>query len=112
MKHFKITYSCGCGEEEEILAFETLEGAEQFAYEMARENYHSYEGLHGIRSEYDIARDLFFDGEERDWDTLSDEQKDYVWETYYEEIESTISYSAEELTEEEYLEEIGAYDED
>lgn len=110
MKYFRINYSCGCGEEEEILAFETLEGAEQFAYEMARENYQSYEGLHGVRSEYDIARDLFFDDEETDedwdWDTLSDEQKDYVWETYCEEVESQISYSAEELTEEEYLEEI------
>ena len=35
MKYFRINYSCGCGEEEENLTFETLEAAENFAYEMA-----------------------------------------------------------------------------
>lgn len=82
MKYFRINFGCGCGENEEILTFETLEAAENYAYESAIEDYHSYEGLHGVRDEADIAQEMFFDEDDEDyddwdwdWDSLSDEQK-------------------------------------
>lgn len=110
MKYFKITYGCGCGEEEEILTFETPEAAENFAYEMAVENYHSFEGYHGILDMNDIAEEDF--GVEDLNEVFENDRSLYneIEIAYYEEIESQISYGAEELTEEEYLEEIGAYE--
>lgn len=107
MKYFRINYSCGCGENEEFLRFETLEAAENYAYEMAVENYHSYEGLHGVCDINQIAEEDF---DVEDLDEVYDNDRSLFNDieiAYYEEIENTISYYAEELTEEEYLEEIG-----
>ena len=61
--------------------------------------------------------DLFFDEDELDyddwdWDSLSDEQKAEVEEIYREEIENSINYCAEEISEREYLIAIGELDED
>lgn len=112
MKYFRINYGCGCGEEEEFLAFETTEAAENFAYEMARENYYAYESFHGVRDINEIALEDF--GVE-DLNEVYDNNKSLYNDieiAYREEIESQISYSAEELTEEEYLEEIGAFEEE
>lgn len=112
MKYFKINYSCGCGDNEDILPFETTEAAENFAYEMAVENYHSYEGLHGILGINEIAEEDF--GVEDLNEVYDNDRSLYndIEIAYYEEIENTISYSAEELTEEEYLEEIGEVEEE
>ena len=112
MKYFRINFGCGCGENEDILTFETLKAAENYAWEMARENYYSYEGLHGIRDINEIAEEDF--GVE-DLNEVYDNNKSLYNDieiAYYEEIENQISYSAEELTEEEYLEEIGAFEEE
>ena len=112
MKYFRINFGCGCGENEEILTFETLEAAENYAWEMAIEDYHSFEGLHGIRDINQIAEEDF--GVE-DIDEVYDNDRSLYNDieiAYSEEIESNISYSAEELTEEEYLEEIGAFEEE
>lgn len=100
MAFYKITYGCGCGEEEEYLEFESQEEADKFAYEAAVENYGSYAGLHGILSEADIADEEFgINLEDADDATLRQ-----INERYCEEIENTISYGAEEISEEEYRE--------
>ena len=112
MKYFRINFGCGCGDNEDILTFETTEAAENYAYEMAVEDYHSFEGLHGIRDINQIAEEDF--GVE-DIDEVYDNDRSLYNDieiAYSEEIESNISYSAEELTEEEYLEEIGAFEEE
>lgn len=112
MKYFRINYGCGCGEEEEILPFETTEAAENFAYEMARENYYAYEGFHGVRDINDIALEDF--GVEDLNEVLENNKTLYndIEIAYSEEIENQLSYSVEELTEEEYLIAIGELDED
>ena len=117
MKYFRIEFGCGCGDNEEYMVFETLEAAQNYACESAIEDYHSYVGLHGVRSEADIAEEMFFDEddanyEDFDWESLSDEQKADVEETYREEIENSINYWAEEISEREYLIAIGELDED
>ena len=117
MKYFRIEFGCGCGDNEEYMKFETLEAAENYAYEAAIEDYHSYEGYHGVRSEANIAEEMFFDEddmdyEDWDWDSLSDEQKAEVEEIYRDEIENSINYCAEEISEREYLIAIGELDED
>lgn len=114
MSYFRIEFGCGCGDNEEYMEFETVDAADEYAYESAIENYHSYEGFHGVRSITDIAEEMFWDeeDEEWDWDSLSDEQKAEVEEIYYEEIENSINYCAEEISEREYLIAIGELDED
>lgn len=117
MSYFRIEFGCGCSDNEVYMEFETLEAAENYAYESAIEDYHSYEGLYGIRSEGDIAQEIFWneddeDYNEWDWDSLTDEQKAEVEEIYRDEIESSIHYCAEEISEREYLIEIGELDED
>lgn len=112
MKYFRINYGCGCGEEEEILTFETTEAAENFAYEMARENYYAYEGLHGVRDINDIALEDF---DVEDLNEVLENNKTLYNEieiAYSEEIENQLSYSAEEISEREYLIAIGELDED
>ena len=63
------------------------------AYRMAKEEYQSYEGCHGILSYADCEEDLqdsgFIDG-----DMSDDEIEDMVYSHYREEIESWISYYA------------------
>lgn len=113
MKYFKVYYSCGCGEHEEYIEAVSEEDASEIAYELALEDYMSYEGLHGVRNREQIAEELFGDpdsGDEYDLDTLTDEQLEEVEEVYQQEVESSIDYWAEEITEEEYMEETN-YDE-
>lgn len=110
MKHFRIHYSCGCGENEEYIEALSEEDATEIAYELALEDYMSYEG---VRNREQIAEELFGDpdsGDEYDLDTLTDAQLEEVEEVYQQEVEWSIDYWAEEITEEEYMEEIN-YDE-
>ena len=100
MKYFKITYGCGCGEEEEYIEEKSLEEAYKTAYNLVVENYESYAGFHGVLSEADIAEEEFEIAlEDADETTLNE-----INDRYCEEIENTISYSAEEISEEEYKE--------
>ena len=100
MAYFKITYGCGCGEEEEYIEANNFDEAYETAYNLAVENYESYAGFHGVLSEADIADEEFgIDLEDADEDILRE-----INERYCEEIENTISYGAEELSEEEYKE--------
>jgi hypothetical protein len=105
MKYFKITYSCGCGENEEYYEMETQEEADSAAYQLAIDEYESFEGLHGIRSMREIAEEDF----EIDLDELNYDTAMYIdiETTYFEERENQISYSAEEISEEKYKEAIG-----
>ena len=62
--------------------------------------------MHGVRTMEQIADEMFGEGDGGDLslDELTDEQYGEVEEEYYEEIESTIDYYAEEISFEEYLE--------
>lgn len=116
IKYYKITYSCGCGESEEYITAKDDIAATQYAYESAVEDYHSFEGLHGVLSEADIAEEMFADlyGDEDEDEFNLEELTDADWEDvsirYQEEIENTIDYYAEEITKEEYEEGIGYWD--
>ena len=102
MAYFRITYGCGCGENEEYMEFNSQEEANEYAYQSALDDYESYEGLHGIRSMREIAEEDFeVDLDELDYDTAM-----YIdiETTYMEERESQISYGAEEISAEEYME--------
>ena len=102
MAFYKINYGCGCGDNEEYLEFNSENEANDYAYEKAIEDYESYEGLHGIRGMAEIAdEDFGLDLYELDYNT-----GDYVAieAAYFDERESQISYSAEEISEEEYRE--------
>ena len=105
MKYFKITYSCGCGDNEEYIEAHNLDEAWRAAYEAAVEDYHSYEGYHGVRDIDQIAEELFGDDEDfDDFTEYTDEQWAEAEAAYEEAIENEIDYSAEEITFEEYLE--------
>ena len=104
MKYFKITYSCGCGENEEYIEAHNLDEAWRAAYEAAVEDYHSYEGYHGVRDIDQIAEELFGDEDFDDFTEYTDEQWAEAEAAYEEAIENEIDYSAEEITFEEYLE--------
>lgn len=113
MKYFRVHYSCGCGENEEYIEAVSEEDASEIAYELAVEDYMSYEGLHGVRNREQIAEELFGDpdsGDEYDLDALTDAQLEEVEEAYQQELEWSIDYWAEEITKEEYMEETN-YDE-
>ena len=102
MAYFRITYGCGCGENEEHFELNSQAEADEIAYQSAVDNYESYEGLHGIRSMREIAEEDFeVDLDELDYDTAM-----YIdIETaYIEERESCLSYYAEEISEEEWRE--------
>ena len=102
MSYFKITYGCGCGDNEEYMIFNSEEEANSYAYEKAVEDYESYEGLHGIRGMREIAEEDF----DLDFDELDYNTADWidVETTYFDERESQISYSAEEISREEWEE--------
>ena len=102
-KYYKIMYSCGCGENEEYISVATDNEAEKYAYEMAVEDYHSYEGYHGIRTLEEVAAEMF-DVEEED---LTEDQLIDAQDAYFDEIESTIYWNFEEVSFEEYLENDG-----
>lgn len=111
LKYYRITYSCGCGESEEYIIAADYTEAEKYAYEMAVEDYHSFEGLHGVRTLEEIAEEMFggnWDDEEEeepefDITFLTRDQFAEAQDAYYDEIESTIYWSAEEISFEEYL---------
>ena len=102
MAFYKINYGCGCGDNEEYLEFNSENEANDYAYEKAVEDYESYEGLYGIRSMSDIAEEDFG----LDFSELDYHIGDYavVEAAYFDERESQLSYSAEEISEEEYKE--------
>ena len=102
MAYFRITYSCGCGENEEYFEFNSQAEADAAAYQSAVDDYESYEGLHGIRSMREIAEEDFgVELDELDYNTAM-----YIdiETTYLEEREDCLSYSAEEISEEEWRE--------
>jgi hypothetical protein len=102
MAFYKINYGCGCGDNEEYLEFNSENEANDYAYQLAVEDYESYEGLHGIRSMSEIAQEDFdIELDELDYDTAM-----YIdIETAYcEERENQLSYYAEEISEEEWRE--------
>jgi hypothetical protein len=77
--------------------FKSEEDASEVAYDIAREEYESYEGYHGILDWHDIA-------EANDLDPDDEDNYDEISELYNEEVESWIEYYAV-LTEEDDLEE-------
>ena len=104
MAYFRITYGCGCGENEEYMEFNSQQGADEAAYQLAIDDYESFEGLHGIRSMREIAEEDFeVDLDELDFDTAM-----YIdiETTYLDERESQISYGAEEISREEWEENV------
>ena len=102
-KFYRITYGCGCGENEDFITAENYDNAILYAYESAVEDYHSYEGYHGIPDIYDIADEMF----NMEYNDLSEDEKTAVEDEYEQTIESWIDYSAEEISAEEYCEETG-----
>lgn len=106
VKYYKIIYSCGCGDSEEYIAAKDFVEAEEYAYEQAIEDYHSFEGLHGIRSLNEVAEEMFGDDEDEDFDidNLTLDQIEDAQIEYEEEIQSSISYYVAEVSFEEYLE--------
>ena len=67
------------------------------AYQMAEEEYQSYEGYHGIMSPADVEEDLRDSGFIED-DMTDDEIADMVNSYYREEIESWIDYEVRPAT--------------
>lgn len=102
-KFYKITYGCGCGDNEDFITAENYDSAIHYAYESAIEDYQSYEGYHGIPDIYSIADEMF----NMEYNDLSEEEKTAVLEEYDQTIESWIDYSAEEISIEEYCEKTG-----
>lgn len=101
MKYFKITYSCGCGENEEYIEARDIVEASNIAYNEAIEEYTGYESYNGIRSLADIAEEDF--GVD-----LSEEIEDEallaeIEEVYTMEREENIYYNAIEVSYEEYI---------
>lgn len=62
--------------------------AYNYAYQLAREEYESYEGLHGILSWEDCAAELGYDIES----DLTPEQEEEISEMYNTEVENFIEY--------------------
>lgn len=109
-RYFKIGYGCGCSSNEDYITAKDEEAAIEVAWEYARDDYESYEGLHGIRGMAEIAEEDFgIDLDELDYNT-----GDYIdiEATYIDERESQLEYWAEEITALEYLIGIGELDEE
>lgn len=102
-KFYKITYGCGCGDNEDFITAENYDNAVHYAYESAIEDYNTYEGYHGIPNLNGIADEMF----NREYEELSEDEKEAVEEEYEQTVESWINYSAEEISAEEYCEETG-----
>ena len=52
-----IGYSCGCGDEYEVIEAKNENDAMHYAYECAIDNYHSFEGYHGILNWNDVKEE-------------------------------------------------------
>ena len=72
------------------LEFSSKEIATQAAYDMAVEDYESFEGLHGIPDVGDIMED------KEGYNLSEDASEDECWEVYYEQRESWLNYWVEE----------------
>lgn len=84
MPKYKINYGLGgaFGVNEEIMDFPDEAIAHKEAYELAIQEYHSYEGLHGIRDLEDIIEQ----------EECSQEE---AYEIYEDEVENMIEYWVE-----------------
>ena len=94
-----VSYSCGCGENNEVVSASFLEVAEEYAYQRAIEEYEFHEGFHGIKSFADILEEEFNVSVE---DEEAEDYYDQAQEIYDEEVENAISYSVEEYDEEKH----------
>lgn len=104
-KFFKITYGCGCGDNEDYITVKSEKEAYDITWEYARDDYESYEGLHGIRGMHEIA--------EEDYGiSLDDATYDAIKQDYTDERELQLNYWVEEITEKEYLIGIGELEDD
>lgn len=111
-KYYKIGYGCGCGEVIQFITAESHEEAEHEAYIRAQEDYESYAGLHGVLDYAQLAEEMFGDpgsGDDFDVDSLSEEELEELNDAYNQEVENTIYYWAEEISEEQYEEEKDEY---
>lgn len=72
------------------LEFSSKDIATQAAYDMAVEDYESFEGYHGIPDVGDIMED------KEGYNLSEDASEDECWEAYYEQRESWLNYWAEE----------------
>lgn len=85
----------------ETMEFDTLDDAENYAYHLARDEYESYEGLHGIKSWGDIADEMGFDPEDDDMSQERIQEIEEEISNYYnEEVEQWIDYYAVPVEEE------------
>ena len=87
---YYVVYSCGCGENEEIISAKTKEDAWNYDYQKAIDDYESYEGLHGVRGISDIIAEDFVE------DEMTEEDYEEAEDIYFEERENTISYGVED----------------
>ena len=106
---YYINYSCGYGDNEEIISTESREDADNYVYQKAVEEYESYEGLHGVRGLSDIIAEDFIEEE------MTEEDYDEAEAIYQEEKENAISYGVtpfdDNITEHtDTLEEMGVYE--
>ena len=108
MRCFRIGYGCGCGDNEDYIIAHDQKEATDIAWEYARENYESYEGVHGIRDMYDIALEDYGIS----LDEVDEATYDIIEQDYIDEREGQLDYWAEEITEKEYLIGIGELDEE
>ena len=74
------------------LEFSSKDIATQAAYDMAVEDYESFEGLHGIPDIGDIMED------KEGYNLSEDASEDECWGAYYEQRESWLNYWAEEAS--------------
>ena len=107
-KYYKIGYGCGCGDNEDYITAKDEKTAVEIAWEYARDDYESYEGLHGIRDMHDIALDDYGIS----LDEADDATYDAIEQDYIDEREGQLDYWAEEITEKEYLIGIGELEDD
>lgn len=108
MPYFRVEYSCSCGPNEEYIQADSLAEAEKETYQLAIEEYERFAGYHGIPSVDEVAEDMFA----RSFDELTEDEVYDAELEYYEQMESWLSYSAGEVTEQEYLIGIGAIKEE
>lgn len=99
MPYFKVEYSCNCGPNEEYIQADSHEEAEKEAYRLAIEEYEMFAGYHGIPSIDEVAEDMF----NKPFDELTEGEVYDAEIEYYQQMESWISYSAEEISKEEYM---------
>ena len=113
MAYFKLTYGVSRDENVEYIEAKNYDEAIREAWLLACEDYDSYQGLHGIPSEVQIAAEMFGDkygsdeeGDMEDGSTIfeymTDAEMQEVGCEYRETRESWISYDAVEVSQAEY----------